>query len=308
MMIYLPQTATPFRQNEEYAEILPRNPELARYIRCFWGSCHPYVTKEKNSAPDLVIPDTCADIIYNVDHTAGTVSSCFCGLNDSSFVSSPDRLHGHLISAFGIRFFAWGIYAFSEDTLKDTLNGFYDVRTRFRWLDSLLPQQLFETTSLIERARTAETLFTHRLFEARRSSVIDNAIGQILLKKGALDTVQLAREAFVSGRQLERIFHEYIGITPKKLINLMRYQFLWNDILTNPNFNVQDSVYQYCYTDQSHLMREFKRYHTMSIQTARSHAFREINGAVLQTSRILSAPPLAPGHFRNPSAMDAAPS
>lgn len=29
-------------------------------------------------------------------------------------------------------------------------------------------------------------------------------------------------------RQLERLFHEYIGMTPKKLGKLVRYQFLWN--------------------------------------------------------------------------------
>ena len=277
MTVFLPQTATPFRRNEEYIELPPQNPELAKYVRCFWGSRHPFVVK-KSLPADLVIPDTCADIIYNIDHTAGIINSCFCGINDSSFLSSHNPKDGHLISIFGIRFFAWGTYAFSEDTLKNTLNGFFDVRTRFRWLDALLPQQLFEKTSLSERVRTAEQLFTDKLFAPRKNSVVDSAVRQILLKKGSLDTSCLARESFVSDRQLERLFHDYIGITPKRLINLMRYQLLWNDILTNPYFQVQDAVYQYGYTDQPHLMREFKRYHTMNIQTARALAFQDING------------------------------
>lgn len=35
---YMPLTAAPFRKNEAYKEVLPKNAELAKYIRCFWGS------------------------------------------------------------------------------------------------------------------------------------------------------------------------------------------------------------------------------------------------------------------------------
>ena len=92
------------------------------------------------------------------------------------------------------------------------------------------------------------------------------------MHKGAIGVSELAKACFISGRQMERLFHEYIGITPKKLCNLIRYQFVWGDVLRNPAFSVMDAVWQYGYTDQSHLMREFKRYHTMDIQTARNYA------------------------------------
>ena len=80
----------------------------------------------------------------------------------------------------------------------------------------------------------------------------------------------------MSTRQLERLFHEYVGITPKKLSNLIRYQFLWRDILCEPDFDVIDAVYKYGYTDQSHLMREFKRYHSMDINSAKAVAFENV--------------------------------
>ena len=94
----------------------------------------------------------------------------------------------------------------------------------------------------------------------------------ILLQKGVLRTAQLAEECCISGRQLERLFHGYIGITPKKLCNLVRYQCLWNEILRDPKFCILDAVCRYGYTDQSHLMHAFKRYHTMGIQKALLYA------------------------------------
>lgn len=82
------------------------------------------------------------------------------------------------------------------------------------------------------------------------------------------------REEECGGRQMERLFCEYIGITPKKLSNLVRYQCLWRDIVSQSRFNITDAVHKYGYTDASHLMREFKRYYFMNIRDAREMALR----------------------------------
>lgn len=266
---YRPLTAAPFRKNEEYQEVTPGIPELAKYIRCFWGSGRPYL---KKGVAGLVTPDTCVDIIYNIDYTANTISGGFCGINDVSFSETDKTMEGHLVSTFAIRFYAWSACGFSEDSMKDTKNGFFDVQSRFRWLDRILRPMLFEKNSLEERIEIVEALFLQRLSGMRHSPVVYDAVTQMLLHKGTLGAAELARTCFISSRQLERLFHEYIGITPKKLCNLVRYQFVWNDVLRNPFFPVMDAVWKYGYTDQSHLMREFKRYHTMDIQTARKYA------------------------------------
>lgn len=255
--------------------MLPANPELAKYIRCYWGSERPYLQKEEH-----------------------TVSGGFSGINDASFYNSADRKFGHLISTFAIRFYAWDVYAFSQDCLRDTLNGYYDVRSRFMWLDRVLRQQLFEKCSMAERAAIAEAAFLKRMSAAgkdspvggvlagsgisafgkvRRNNTIDCAVAQMLLHKGNMSVAQLARECFVSSRQLQRLFHEYVGITPKKLCNLVRYQCLWGELMSNPRFHVVDAVYRYGYTDQSHLMREFKRYHTMNISQAKKRAYDNVS-------------------------------
>lgn len=303
---YKPLTATPFKQNEAYRELLPVNPGLAKYIRCFWGSGQPYLKRKEQDASGLVIPDTCVDVIYNIDHTDNTITGGFCGINDAAFRNSDDRQCGHLISTFAIRFYAWGAYSFAEDSLQGTVNGFYDVRSRFVWLDRVLRQQLFEKHSLTERAGIAEELFLGRMAapgvsptaecvssggmpasgRIRENSVIDCAVTQILIHKGDVSAAALARECFIGSRQLERLFHEYIGMTPKKLCNLVRYQCLWGEIMHNPGFQVADAVYRYGYADQSHLLREFKRYHGADIRQARACAYKNVgNIQYIQGSR-----------------------
>lgn len=273
---YMPLTATPFRQNDQYKEVSSANPELARYIRCFWGSEKPYQETIETIRTSIVIPDTCVDIIYQIDHTESMVSGGFCGINDASFLYREHTKPGHLMSIFAIRFYAWGVYNFSEDSLTDTLNNYYDIPSKFRQMDEILRPQLLEKQSLKERIAIVEDILLRQLSKIRQNDKVDNAVRLILLKRGALSVKTLAQECFISSRQQERLFREYIGITPKKLCNLIRYQYLWNEILNNPDFCILDAVCKYGYTDQSHLMREFKRYHTMNIEEAKVRAYKNV--------------------------------
>lgn len=273
---YLPLTATPFKYNSRYKEVLPANMELAEYIRCFWGSTKPYIQKGKESVAGIIIPDTCVDIIYYIDHTENSVTGGFCGISDMSFVEDVSAKPGHLVSMFAIRFYAWGVYAFSEDSLKGSLNEYCGIESRFQKLDRILRPQLLDYSLMQERIRIAEKFFLGQMLYLRQNDIINRAVREIVSCKGILSVSGLTEECFVSSRQLERLFHEYIGITPKKLCNLVRYQCLWNEILRNPGFQILDAVERYGYTDQSHLMREFKRYHTMDIGKAKMYACHNV--------------------------------
>ena len=273
--IYRPLTATPFKRNSFYTEISPSK-ELQSYIRCYCGTEKTLIQIENSDAPELVIPDTCADIIYHIDYTDNTVTGGFCGVNDCSFHAHGRGNIGHIVSTFAIRFYAWSVYAFSDDSLQSTMNGYFDVGSRFEWLDKSIRPRLLELKTLQEKISFTEQVLRKRLSDVRENAVVNNTIQNILLNKGSLGIANLAKESFVSTRQLERLFHEYVGITPKKLSNLIRYQFLWRDILCEPDFDALSAVHKFGYTDQSHLLREFKRYHSMDIHNARIMAFKDV--------------------------------
>lgn len=41
--------------------------------------------------------------------------------------------------------------------------------------------------------------------------------------------LDLKQETLIGERQLERLFSEYVGVSPKSLASMVRYQYLWSD-------------------------------------------------------------------------------
>ena len=72
----------------------------------------------------------------------------------------------------------------------------------------------------------------------------------------------------LSPRQLERRFDAAMGLSPKALAGLMRYQLLWQDMALNPRFNALDAVARFGYADQAHLLHDFHHRHGMSPREA----------------------------------------
>ncbi len=98
-----------------------------------------------NGSSEIVIPDTCVDIIYRIDDMGNVLTSEFIGINDRSFlpgaIKKPDKRFRCLLFVF----YAWSANAFSEDSFIGTVNGRYDVRERYNWLDRELRRRLSES-------------------------------------------------------------------------------------------------------------------------------------------------------------------
>ncbi len=57
---------------------------------------------------------------------------------------------------------------------------------------------------------------------------------------------------------------------------MIRYQYLWNEIMFNKDFDILDAVAKYGYSDQPHLLSDFKKYHSMNIREAKAYALKNV--------------------------------
>ena len=101
-----------------------------------------------------------------------------------------------------------------------------------------------------------------------------NAIHRMLATDGRARIADVAAMLALSPRQLERRFAACMGVSPKGFASLMRYQLLWQEMLRAPRFSVLDAVDRFGYTDQAHLLSDFRRRHLMTPREALAFAHR----------------------------------
>lgn len=274
--IYHPITAAPFKCTEDYMEFVPCD-ALKPYVRCFWGSAKA-VAQEEGSADtiNIVTPDTCMDIIFTVDLTHHKIESSFCGIDDRTFTDQNEHREKKTFFRFAIRFYAWGASMFAEESMKNTKNAFFDPGCHFSRIKMEIEKRLFDVNNIGQLIPIAEKILLDHLQEKHQNPIVLQAVSKILETKGNLSMTDLRHEILTSSRQLERLFLEHIGVPPKSLASMVRYQYLWNDLLYRQDFNIADAVYQYGYSDQAHLCHDFKKYHSMRISEARNYAMRNV--------------------------------
>ncbi|MBI6874815.1 helix-turn-helix domain-containing protein [Clostridium aciditolerans] len=261
--LFKPITVNILNKSDNYMEIVPCN-DLNPYIRCFWGSPAPYRNKEStvsNLSRNLVIPDCCMDIIFDIDYCSNKLDNLFCSINDSPFYTAEVK-KSSIVSTFGIRFNFWAVHLFSDKDLPKACNEFSEVDNYFKNLKKDIENIVIKYHSIKERVYHVEKLLLRKLYNKPFSnSNLLNGVYHILQAKGATTISNISQYTCVSSRQLERIFREYIGITPKKCCSLVRYQNIWKDLVYKRNLSFSDITYNYGYSDQAHMINDFKKYH-----------------------------------------------
>jgi AraC-like DNA-binding protein len=70
----------------------------------------------------------------------------------------------------------------------------------------------------------------------------------------------LAAQSYLSSSQLERQFKHYTAISPKAYARIIRFGSLQASLLVNPSIRLADLADVHGYSDQAHLIREFKSF------------------------------------------------
>lgn len=94
-----------------------------------------------------------------------------------------------------------------------------------------------------------------RLRQRTRPTVMP--VGRILATGGRGSIDSLARDAGTSHRHLERAFQRHVGVSPKMLSRIVRFQ---HALRVAPDAAWADVAVRCGYADQSHLIRDFRQF------------------------------------------------
>lgn len=270
---YHPITGDPFLRDDSYWELAPCD-ALKPYIRCFWGT-HKPIRPMPATTParlGLVIPDTCMDVIFDINYTKNRARGSFCTLDEHSYRTSGEPCR-EVTGTFAIRFYAWTASLFADLDFTGLKNQAMDADIPFQRLTAQLSPILFEEPTLAGKAAVAEAYFLRALAGIRPDADLLNTIHTLLQTNGRARIHDLCADAAISQRKLERLFQRHMGVSPKGFASLVRYQLLWQELAAHPRLNLLDAVAKYGYTDQAHLLNDFHRRHLMTPSEAVQYAY-----------------------------------
>lgn len=254
---FRPVLSTPFGR-EGYREIAPCD-VLKPFVCCFWE-------QRGIDAKILVIPDICMDIIFDDG------GASFSALDERSFYSRGG------LELFGVRFYAWTAgLLLRRDFTRDEQN---QPDSYFNGLEELWNATRSAQTPE-ERVFAVESCLLKRIDAIRADNNLLNAVDFIVDNRGTSNIAELCLHTAVSPRTLERLFDRHIGVSPKTFSSLVRYQMLWRDMVRD-RFDILDAVEKYGYSDQPHLLNDFRKRHLMNPKQALNYAKNFGNVVFLQ--------------------------
>lgn len=148
----------------------------------------------------------------------------------------------------------------SAGELKDQIIPAQDV---FGTPAKKLCQTLFQRSHSAEKVQALNSFF-YELTIHRRSpgqTLLPAVLKHIAQHKGLVTVEQLVRYTGYTGRHIERIFAQQVGMSPKKYGNIVQLHTFLRLLRNKPaEISLTAISYESGYFDQSHLTRTFKKY------------------------------------------------
>jgi AraC-like DNA-binding protein len=144
-------------------------------------------------------------------------------------------------------------------------------------LRDLLPAESHALTERLDaavdwttRLNLVEELLARRILAARVDTArVDWAVTQIEASGGVLDVGELARELGHSHKHLIHLFHEQVGVPPKLLASLVRFERVMRDARIRRLTPWSELALAHGYFDQAHLVRDVRRFTGLTPTEAR---------------------------------------
>lgn len=245
-----------------YQQIKPSRP-LAPFIRSFW-------ILEGNTQANLpgtyrLMADAMPNFVFHyknqffVEGGGRSTKGSIGGFRGQTTRYKALKVLGEF-GLIGVYLFSYSVPVLFGYSAKELTDQLLDLDTFMGKEGRLLEEQIIMAQNNIQRIHILERFFLQRLACARKMDTISQScIQQILYAKEEITLQDLAKQANISKRQLERKFSTYAGLSPKLFSRVIRFQKTLKST-TIPTKNLTQLAYEKGYYDQSHFIRDFKEF------------------------------------------------
>jgi AraC-like DNA-binding protein len=176
-------------------------------------------------------------------------------------MDEPAVLSSGPITNLGVEFRPGMAYRFLDVSMKELLNSVYPADIVLGRMGRELQWQIEDTSAIDETVRLIQRFLIHRLAAlANEDGLIDAAVSMIQSSHGLMPVSVLCQEVGYSKRYMDRKFRDRLGLSPKTLSRILRFQWVYEHWMRQPASQASWQEYSDLYYDQSHFIKEFKHF------------------------------------------------
>lgn len=243
------------------------NPRLNRFIERI------FIIESSGKLPSadlkLIVPNACPKLVIPFkngligtskewEHLSKEHTITVIGISD--IPATVDFQHEQAAGNITVEFTPLGAYRFLHFNWREGKNRIWnyadmDQKTAEQWEEILGNEECpLAKTTLIQQ------LLITRLNQQSEDNIFDFCVQKIRDTKGKIGIKELEKQTGYSARYLNMKFHHRIGISPKNLASIIRFQQYYRSVSTNSErFFLKKEFYDYYY-DQAHFIKDFKRF------------------------------------------------
>jgi AraC-like DNA-binding protein len=238
---------------------------LVKHIECFW-----FVSEQEGSATtgatERVLPDGCLEWIFHLGlpFERATVSGEWEVQPQSFIVGQLTRFlllkPTGRVEIMGVRFKPGGAYRFLRCPLESLTDNNAPPSDLWGGEGKYLEEAVLEACDNTRRQQLVEEFLLKKLEQTTPRLRLEATIAEIIRSRGQTRVHELAEQIGLSSRQLEREFRTSVGLSPKGLARILRFQNLLRLVGEGP---LREWAYLACesgYADQAHMVREFREF------------------------------------------------
>jgi AraC-like DNA-binding protein len=160
----------------------------------------------------------------------------------------------------GLEFSPKGAYRFfhlKQAEIRNQIHPLVDVLGKTA---KELEERISSTPDIEEKIRILQQYLLQLFLKQDNDPIFDFCIQKLKQSQGRITIKELEKQTGYSSRWLNMKFIEKVGISPKNLSSIIRFQQYFQTIVNNSEMAFfQKEFYNYFY-DQSHFIKEFRRF------------------------------------------------
>jgi AraC-like DNA-binding protein len=164
-----------------------------------------------------------------------------------------------VVDLIGIRFHPGGTVPFMRTPMHEISDHVIDLGSLSRQLEEQLLSASLNIDTLEDRVAAVERVLTHIVTKSKQESSTLSLAARVVEYRGLVSVDQLAQDAGISARQLERRFLNEVGLGPKLLSRIIRFQQVFRAVERCEREWALVAV-ECGYYDQAHLIRDFNQF------------------------------------------------